>query len=368
MLKLPNGEKIRFKESVVIGRYPEGLEVVIYKDNEGPHIAEVYDQAVSRYEPEDEKYGSFIVKKEGDKFYGGVPKTAKNPVVVRFDEKNIEVKPGEGLPLPERCKLRIGMHDYELNLRSKLFVYSKELLEEIDKLWVLGDIHGDLNALESALEKIDLKRDGLILLGDYADRGEHGVEVIEKVGELIRDSDKVVALKGNHEDYRNGDARFYPCDLISEVEEKRGSWKDYYKDKFEPFVEELYLAAIIPGEILFVHGGVSSRIISEEDLKHPTEGIENDVMWSDPTYQPGERANRRGTGVEFGPDITEKVCKHLNVKKIIRSHEPRKAPSGPVSEHGGKVVTLSATSAYGGRPFALCLDAKNPSKFETLFL
>jgi serine/threonine-protein phosphatase 5 len=167
---------------------------------------------------------------------------------------------------------------------------------------------------------------------------------------------RIFALKGNHEDYtENGTPKFFPCTLKEEVEQKKGNWISYYKNNLKPLLDKLYLSVIIQDLILFVHGGISSQIKSLKDLQHPTIRIEQDVLWSDPFNGYGEKANRRGAGVEFGLDISKKVCDRLNLKFIIRSHQPRKANKGPLLEHKGRVLTISSTSIYGGKPFILKL-------------
>lgn len=255
-----------------------------------------------------------------------------------------------------------------------LFEYDKKGLSELRKLAVFGDIHGDYDSLTSLFELVDPSKDGAIFLGDYADRGKNGIEVIEYVNSLIKKyPTNVIALKGNHERYdESGNPTFSPRNLISEAEEKKGGWENYFEDELKPFIEKLYHAAIIPRGSLFVHGGVSSKIKNLNDLKHPTEEIEIDIMWSDPVEGHGEHLNRRGAGVEFGEDISENVCEALEVKRIIRSHEPGKALVGPYYEHGKRVITISSTSVYGGKPFVLIIDpadALGPSYlFEPSFI
>jgi diadenosine tetraphosphatase ApaH/serine/threonine PP2A family protein phosphatase len=185
----------------------------------------------------------------------------------------------------------------------------------------------------------------------------------------ISGSENVILLKGNHEDYSaSGMPYFYPCDLINEVKTKWGDWNDYFNSRLRPFFDNLYLAAIVQGFILFVHGGISSKINSLNDLNAPGREVEIDVLWSDPYRIEGEYLNPRGAGVLFGPDITKTICERLNVKKIVRSHEPRKAIGGPYEEHGGKVVTISSTKVYGGKPFVLVFDGKNLEKYQIVYL
>jgi len=63
--------------------------------------------------------------------------------------------------------------------------------------------------------------------------------------------------------------------------------------------------------------------------------------------------------------VSKKICRILNVRKIIRSHEPQKALEGPVCEHEGRVITISSTSVYGGKPHMLIIN-KNKITFKLL--
>jgi len=254
--------------------------------------------------------------------------------------------------------------------RNRLYEFDKEDLHRLRKLAVVGDIHGDRDLLDSTLREVDPRKDGIIFLGDYADRGPKGIDVIDTIDSLIRKYPRnIIALKGNHEDYSDsGIPSFHPCDLTYEVGSRGDSWEKYFQEKLKPFIDNLYLAAIILDEILFVHGGISSKIKSIEDLKHPVREVEIDVLWSDPFEGNDECPNKRGVGIEFGEDITDNVCDLLGVKRVIRSHEPRKAISGPYYEHDRKVITLSSTSAYGGKPFILFVDPKKPSNLSSHFL
>ena len=68
------------------------------------------------------------------------------------------------------------------------------------RLLVMGDIHGHYDKMQMVLKnaKYDSKKDQLILLGDYVDRGPNSSEVVEAVKNLVKDG--AVALYGNHED------------------------------------------------------------------------------------------------------------------------------------------------------------------------
>lgn len=220
-------------------------------------------------------------------------------------------------------------------------------------LVVVGDLHGDWKAFERA---VDLFLEGdhlMVFLGDYADRGPHGLEILEGLQELLEDhGDRVIALKGNHEDYRDGRPMFVPADLPGEVEEKRPEgWSGYFPQLKERLLDRLLLAVLLPGHSLMVHGGIHIDL-SMGELIEPGTRTEEAVLWSDP-HEGRDAPNPRGKGTLFGPDTTDHVLSELGVRYLIRSHEPRKACTGPVLEHEGKVITVSSTSVCGGRPFLL---------------
>ncbi len=73
-----------------------------------------------------------------------------------------------------------------------------------NRTFAVGDIHGDLAALEKAISKIPNldAQDTMVLMGDYLDRGEKSAQVIDFVRKELpkRVPGKLVCLRGNHED------------------------------------------------------------------------------------------------------------------------------------------------------------------------
>lgn len=227
-------------------------------------------------------------------------------------------------------------------------------LESDARLIVFGDIHGDLETLNAGLA---LRKPGdvTLFLGDYADRGPNGVEVIERVNELLdSEFDTTVAIKGNHEAYDDrGDPTFRPCTLVDEAIAKRGSWRGFF-ESFSKFVTKLQLAAVVPESLLFVHGGIHASMTDSAILESPTTTLESELLWSDPAESSGP--SRRGVGHRFDASVTKTVCSAFGVESVVRSHEPAKALSGPRVEHGGLIVTTSSTTTYGGRAYVLVVD------------
>jgi serine/threonine protein phosphatase 1 len=72
------------------------------------------------------------------------------------------------------------------------------------RTFAVGDIHGDLGALERALGKLPRldESDTIVFMGDYIDRGIQSAEVVAFVRDEMpkRTPGKVVCLRGNHED------------------------------------------------------------------------------------------------------------------------------------------------------------------------
>jgi hypothetical protein len=243
---------------------------------------------------------------------------------------------------------------------NKLFEFDPENLTVKDRLIVVGDIHGDLTSLQKIIEIFNPKIDYLIFLGDYADRGPNGMEVIATIKNLTKRFPKrIITLKGNHEDFTpEGAPKFIPCTLIEETMAKRIRWQDYFKVELKPFINRLFLSAIVPGEILFLHGGISPNIRNIDDLRYPSESIEKEILWSDPIGKNGTYYNPRGVGILFGNDVTKEICQRLDIKRIIRSHQPNKATLGPFLEHQDRIITLCSSIVYGQKPHILILPAK----------
>lgn len=67
--------------------------------------------------------------------------------------------------------------------------------------FAIGDIHGDIDALDSLLEHIrPTKHDTVVFLGDYIDRGQDSCAVVERLINLKRHSPaQIITLLGNHE-------------------------------------------------------------------------------------------------------------------------------------------------------------------------
>jgi len=215
---------------------------------------------------------------------------------------------------------------------------------------VIGDIHGDLDSLTHILREsrfLDKTRRGknvfVVFLGDYGDRGVYSPEVYYIVLWLKkRFPESVVLMRGNHEG--PDDLLAYPHDLPDHLGRKFGENGSRVYRKIRELFNQLYTGVLVEGKLVILHGGAPSQASTIDDLafahkKHPQETHLEEVLWSDPIEGArGTYPSPRGAGKLFGEDITDNLLRLLDVKLLIRGHEP--SEEGFKMNHSGKVLTL----------------------------
>lgn len=201
---------------------------------------------------------------------------------------------------------------------------------ENKEIYVIGDIHGNLNTLLELIKVIENNDPQMVIfLGDIVDRGPKQLECFLMVLILkILHPQKYYLLKGNHE--------------TLEMNQKYGFVQDFMSrfNNYEKFNEILMiykvlpLCAIINSSILCLHGGIPQdveildklRDVKTKDLSMIISSISQNliqIMWNDPKRNlQGFSESFRGPGIEFfGEDVFETFLKENNLKFVIRSHE-----------------------------------------------
>lgn len=202
----------------------------------------------------------------------------------------------------------------------------------------IGDIHGDIDKLNTLLKKLRLENsDTIVFLGDYIDRGSHSKEVVEKVIELSNKYN-CIRLMGNHED-------LLLKILKTKKEEDIAEWLisggittyDNYGDfptlfgLHKSFFDSLQLY-YKTDKYLFVHGGVRpDKPLEEqerEDLlwirynfinhKHilPQKVIFGHTPFIEPYIEEDKIGINTGCGIEVEGYLTAFIC---NEEKFITS-------------------------------------------------
>jgi protein phosphatase len=251
---------------------------------------------------------------------------------------------------------------------------------------VFGDIHGNFPDMMFFLSKVIAFDDimlkyttsNLLFLGDYVDRGPHGVECIMYLLALKCIAPKKVSLlRGNHESPEvNGDVDVYGYSSF-----KYQCFERFGREKgmelwiaINEVFQFLPVIADIDKKIFCVHGGLPQYsggedrrlevladpsfprvpVVQCNDMSNVAQRmIINDLLWSDPATpgapvdQFGFGPNPRGPDIKtFGARAVDMFCEKYGFQYIFRAHQ-EKADGLRVSDNA-RVVTIFSTSDYAG--------------------
>ena len=214
---------------------------------------------------------------------------------------------------------------------------------------IVGDIHGQFYDLLNIFEINGYpSEDNLYLFnGDYIDRGAFGVEtIITLMAFKILYPNHFFMNRGNHEDINVNNRYGFRIEVAFD------KYDSEVYDYFSEFFRFLPLGHILNNKIIVIHGGLFSKEgVTINELKNldrgidvPTEGLMNELLWSDPRDENGWRPSDRGAGVYFGEDVTEKFLNENNLTLLIRSHEVKM--EGYEIQHSGKTITIFSAPNY----------------------
>lgn len=214
---------------------------------------------------------------------------------------------------------------------------------------IIGDLHGHILDLLRILKIHQFPPvTRYLFLGDMIDRGEFSLETIMLIYSLkIQFPDEIYIIRGNHE--------------FSDISEKSGFYNELsgvYGSStptvFSEFIKSfsvLPLAAVIDNSYFIVHGGIGPSINNLNDIRSAQKSINLDsqllidLLWSDPSEEPGFSKSSRGYGCMYGPDVTTNFLLASNLKQIIRGHQ---CVDGIQKSSDEKVVTIFSASSYCG--------------------
>ena len=230
---------------------------------------------------------------------------------------------------------------------------------DYNKIFVISDLHGQYDLFLKLLEKINLKReDLLVIMGDICDRGEKSYEIYMKCMKMIKLGYNLKFILGNHEDMLLEDLENdYPLRYETEFSIYRNS-KYFNKKSMEEWYEENFFKEIkwfvkwlkncpliISGnESIFVHAGL--------DLQTKLEKQEREtILW---------------TREEFWID-EESVLEEYRSKNIYFGHTPN--INGRISEKTDKIWDIDCGAFF--THFLGCVEVKSKEKiyvFENEFI
>ena len=168
---------------------------------------------------------------------------------------------------------------------TKVLRREPNLLRVNGKVVIIGDIHGQYYDLVSILKKTKFGRVNkkFVFMGDYVDRGKNQPEVVALLFALkVAFPNQIYLMRGNHET-RDCTERYDFRDQMLYVYDEE--CYDAVMDMFD----WLPISALINGEYLAVHAGISRRFQTfadveaiERNQEPPDNCLMNDLIWADP--------------------------------------------------------------------------------------
>ena len=244
---------------------------------------------------------------------------------------------------------------YKIALEAIKLFRTEPTLREIsvgngpdDHFTICGDVHGQYYDLVNIFEinGVPSERNPYLFNGDFVDRGSFGVEtVLTLFAFKLAYPQHMFLARGNHE-----------AKSMNRLYGFEGEISAKYDGRLYNLFCELFcllpLCHVVNRKIFTVHGGLFSKdnvsladiAAIDRDREPPEEGLMAEMMWADPIAVRGRHPSKRGMGLSFGPDITEKFLNFNNLQVVVRSHEVK--DEGFEYEHGGKLITVFSAPNY----------------------
>ncbi|KAB5527536.1 hypothetical protein DKX38_021383 [Salix brachista] len=213
---------------------------------------------------------------------------------------------------------------------------------------VCGDVHGQFYDLLNIFELNGLPSEGnpYLFNGDFVDRGSFSLEIILTLFAFKCMCPSGIYLsRGNHESKSMNKIYGFEGEVRSKLSET-------FVELFAEVFCCLPLAHVINGKVFVVHGGLFSVDgVKLSDIRAinrfcepPEEGLMCELLWSDPQPFPGRGPSKRGVGLSFGKDVTQRFLQDNNLDLVVRSHEVK--DEGYEIEHDGKLITVFSAPNY----------------------
>ena len=216
---------------------------------------------------------------------------------------------------------------------AQVMAREPNLIRISGRVVMFGDIHGHFDDLCDILtrQRFGTTNKKFLFLGDYVDRGAFGPEVIALLFAMkIRFPNQVHLLRGNHETRECTEDYNFREQMIVKYDEET------YEAVIDAFYQ-LPLAAIVNGEYLCLHGGVSSRLNRIEQIDELERRQEctydaslfNDILWADPIksrkaqHTKEEENVDRGLSVKFGWPVLKPLLERNQLKTLVRAHQQK---------------------------------------------
>ena len=224
---------------------------------------------------------------------------------------------------------------------------------DIDEMWFIGDIHGDLLGMCAALAYIDLqsqwkKPPVVVFLGDFIDRGPYSFEVILKLFQVVLDPRRrTCVLAGNHDlglkwsESSSFTSDTQPSEMLSQLDsltdDRDSRLLDDIARMFIDFEAKVPWALLFSDGLIAAHGGVPHYdLTSSPPLDKEMSGLDwlnteaccNDFVYTRLHERARKRTPNRNTKLcELGREDFEKFCDVAAAKikkpisRMVRGHD-----------------------------------------------
>jgi len=228
-----------------------------------------------------------------------------------------------------------------VNQATKIMEKDDVVLHLTGNFVVVGDIHGNIDSLLEIFQKVGYPPyKSYVFLGDYIDRGQYSLEVVVLLLALkIKYPTSLYLLRGNHEISLSSSFRFECQTYIN----------DTIYMQFEDCFNQFPLVALINGDYLCQHGGISKKAqdfsqYSSLKKSSKVKGMALDILWSDPTTEISCFGPiTRGRSRSFGNSALESFLKKSGIKGLIRGHS--------YVEQGVKQDFLGCTTVFSSTDY-----------------
>jgi Calcineurin-like phosphoesterase len=200
------------------------------------------------------------------------------------------------------------------------------VMDDATPLWIIGDLHGDLLALEAALAQVrhdaqpgDSAAPRIIFLGDFFDDEGFGLEVLLRVFELIVEApQRVCVIAGNHDEALSYDGKQFassvsPSDFADFLNANLAhEWIERAGKLALRLTAHAPRALFFPDGLLVAHGGfpltdLHAALAATGDWNDPA--CLSDFVWA--RAHPKARRkmpNRFARGSQFGYEDFADFC------------------------------------------------------------
>ena len=200
-----------------------------------------------------------------------------------------------------------------------------------------------------------------VFLGDYIDRGEFSLEVVTiLLSAYCSYPNNIILLRGNHE-FLNMSSN--SSNFKDEILDHPAGYSPELFEKFHDVFAYLPYAAVINNNIFCVHGGLSNKLNSLQDIEKLSElrpiydykeiTLIQDLVWSDPSkigcceFIP----STRNQGCVFGSAAVNNFYQNTGILAIIRGHSYVKL-GVEIYQHIN-LISVFSSSNYNKNPIKL---------------